>query len=75
MPKEFKKSKPPTFDGDIKKYEDSEVWFLGMKKIFKIHDYSNNMKANIATYRLKGKVNIWWEDLKNVRGITEEGLS
>jgi hypothetical protein len=28
------KTKPPTFDGENKKEEDAETWFLGMKKYF-----------------------------------------
>jgi len=30
---EFKKVKPPTFDGDMKKLEDAEAWILGMNKL------------------------------------------
>ena len=74
IPKEFKKSNPPTFDGDMKKYEDAEAWFLGMKKFFRFHNYSENMKAKITTFSLKGKTNIWWEDVNNVKGIREEEL-
>jgi len=33
------------------------------------------MKAKIFTYTLKGKANIWWEVLKNVRGIIKEELT
>jgi hypothetical protein len=29
----------------------------------------------VATFNLNGKASIWWEDLKNVKGIHEEGLS
>jgi hypothetical protein len=43
-PEEFKKSKPPSFDGEIKKGEEVEVWLLGLKKYFKVHDYSENLK-------------------------------
>jgi hypothetical protein len=42
-PKEFKKSKPPTFDGEIKKGEEAEVWLLGLKKYLRVHDYSENL--------------------------------
>ena len=28
------------------------------------------MTANIATFSLKGKENIWWEDMKNVMFIS-----
>jgi len=30
------------------------------------------MKAKIATFNLKGKEDIWWEDVNNVKGIQEE---
>jgi hypothetical protein len=29
----------------------------------------------VATFNLNGKASIWWEDLKNVKGIHEEDLS
>jgi len=29
-------------------------------------------ERKIATFSLKSKVNIWWEDLNNVKGIHEE---
>lgn len=56
---EFKKSKPPTFDGDLNKPEDEEAWFHGMKKFFELHDYTKNMKVMLAIFSLKGKVYIW----------------
>jgi len=33
------------------------------------------MKARVATFSLKGKENIWLEDVKNIRSILEEDLS
>jgi len=33
------------------------------------------MKDRVATFRLKGKADIWWEDVKNVRCIHEEDLT
>jgi hypothetical protein len=47
---EFKKAKPPTFDGKIKKGEEVEAWLFGLKKYFWVHNYSNNTKAR----KLKG---------------------
>lgn len=47
---------------------------LGMKKLFKLHNYSENMKAKISTFNLKGKLYIWLEYVKNVKGIWEEEL-
>jgi hypothetical protein len=73
--KEFRKSKPPSFDDEIKKGEEAEAWLLGLKKYFRIHDFSENMKAQVATFNLNGKASIWWEDLKNVKGVHEEDLS
>jgi len=35
---EFKKSKPPTFDGKLKKYEYEEASLLGMMIFFELHD-------------------------------------
>lgn len=52
---EFKKSKPPTFNGELKKPEDVEAWFLGMKNFFELHDYIENVKAMIVISVSKGK--------------------
>lgn len=46
-----------------------------MKLFFRIHNNSENIKGKVATYSLKGKVDIWCKDLKNVNGINEEGLT
>jgi len=43
-----------------------------MNKFFRLHDYLENMKARISTFSLKGKANIWCEDVKNIRDIYEE---
>jgi len=75
FPSEFKKSKPPTFEGDLKKLEDVEAWLLGMRKLFELHDYTENMKAIIVIFGLKGKSDISWEDVKWVRDIRTEELS
>ena len=31
---EFKKAKPPTFDGEVKTGQEAKAWLLGIKKIF-----------------------------------------
>ena len=33
---EFKKAKPPTFDGEIKTRQEAEAWLLGIKKYFQV---------------------------------------
>jgi hypothetical protein len=72
---EFRKAKPPSFDGEIKKGEEAKGWLLGLKKYFRVHDFSENLKARVATFNLNGKASIWWEDLKNMKGVREEDLS
>lgn len=59
----------------MNKSQDVKAWFLGMKKFFSLHDYAKNMEAIIATFNPKGKENILWGDVKNVRGIHEEELT
>lgn len=55
---EFKKSKPPPFDGELKKPEYAEAWLLGMKNFFELHDYIENMKVRIVIFSLKEKADI-----------------
>jgi hypothetical protein len=74
-PEEFKKSKPPSFNGEIDKGEEVESWLLGLKKYFRVPHYSKNLKAQITIFNLNGKASIWWEDLRNVKGIHEKDLS
>ena len=59
----------------MKKSQDEEVWFLGMGMLFRLHDYSRNMKSRTTNFNIKGKSYIWWEDVKNVRDIQEEELT
>ena len=72
---EFKKSKPLSIDGDLKKSEDAKAWLLGMNKFFELHDYTENMMARIVILIFKWKANIWWEDVKWVRDIRTKELS
>lgn len=75
FPNEFNKVKPPTFNGELKNMDNANSWFLGMKKFFDLHDYTENMKARIAILSLKWKANIWWEDAKCVIDIRTNELS
>jgi len=52
---DFKKAKPPTFDGEIEKGEEEEVWLLGLNKYFKVHDYSENLKSRITIFNFEWK--------------------
>ena len=46
-----------------------------MKKYFHIYNYSNQLKARMAIYNLSGKTDIWWQDLKRVKGIKEKEVN
>ena len=72
---EFKKIKPPTFNGETEKGEEAESWLSGMKKYFQIYNYSNQLKARMAIYNLSGKADIWLQDLKRVKGIKEKNVN
>ena len=56
---EFKKIKPPTFNGETEKGEEAESWLSGMRKYFHIYNYSNQLKERMAIYNLFGKDDIW----------------
>jgi hypothetical protein len=71
LTEEFKKAKPPTFDGEINKGEEYEAWLFGLKKYFQVHNYSENTKARIVVFNLNGGASIWWEDLKEIKGLKE----
>ena len=46
-----------------------------MKKCFQIYNYSNQLKARMVIYNLSGKDDIWWQDLKRVKGIKEKNVN
>ena len=73
--REFIKIKPPTFNGEIEKGKEAESWLSRMKKYFQIYNYSNQLKARMAIYNLSGKAEIWWQDLKRVKGIKEKNVN
>jgi hypothetical protein len=74
-PEEFKKSKPPSFNGEFNKGEEADVWMLVLKKYFRVHDYSEKLNTQIAIFNLNGKASIWWEEIRNLKGIHEKAFS
>ena len=60
---EFKKERPPTFNGEIQNDQEAEAWLLKMRKYFKVQDYSRNMKARVAIFNLTGRESMWWDTL------------
>ena len=71
---EFKKAKPPTFDGEVNTGQEAEAWLLGIKKYFQVQDYSGNMKERVSIFNLNGRASIWWEHFKQVKRISERRL-
>ena len=63
------------FNGEIEKEEEAESWLIGMKKYFQIYNYSNELKAKMAIYNLTGKGDIWWQDIKKLKGIKERHVT
>ena len=63
---DFKKARPPTFNGEVKSSQEAEAWLLGMKKYFQVQDYIGNMKARVSIFILNGRPSIWWEHLMKV---------
>ena len=57
---EFKKIKPPTFNGETKKGGEAESWLSRMKKYFQIYNCFNQQKARMAIYNITRKTYIWW---------------
>ena len=45
----------------------AKEWLLGMRKYFRVHNYSSEMKAYLAIYNLNGKATRWWRDLKHIK--------
>jgi hypothetical protein len=60
---EMNKIKPPMFDGEHKKEEDVETWFLAMRKYFQLRNYSSHAEGRITMYQLKGKASMRWDHL------------
>eukprot|EP00253_Pinus_taeda_P033962 PITA_33962 len=70
---EFRKIKPPHFDGEQE--EAAEAWIINMNKYFQLYEYDNNLKARLAIFQLQGKATLWWEEVKIVKGVTEQNIT
>eukprot|EP00253_Pinus_taeda_P012142 PITA_12142 len=70
---EFRKIKPPHFDGEQE--EAAEAWLINMNKYFQLYEYDHNLKARLAIFQLQGKATLWWEEVKIVKGVTEQSIT
>ena len=66
---DFKKAKPPTFDGEVKSSQEDEAWLLRMRKYFQVRDYLLNMKTRMDIFNLNGRASIWWDHLRKIKKI------
>eukprot|EP00253_Pinus_taeda_P028923 PITA_28923 len=70
---EFRKIKPPHFDGEQE--EAAKAWIINTNKYFQLYEYDNNLKARLAIFQLQGKATLWWEEVKIVKGVTEQNIT
>lgn len=70
---EFKKSRPPTFDGELE--EGPEAWLLNMGKYFQVYNYPSNLKARLSIFQLNIKITLWWLEAKIVNKIRGKDLT
>ena len=71
---EFKKERPPTFNGEVKTGQEAEAWLLRTRKYFQVQDYSKNMKERVAIFNLTGSASIWWEHHRQVKKVNERRI-
>ncbi len=46
-----------------------------MNKYFQLYEYDHNLKAQLAIFQLQGKATLWWEEVKIVKGVTEQNIT
>ena len=55
--------------------EETKAWLSCMKKYFQIYNYYDRLKAQMAIYKITGKADIWWQDIKRVKNLKEKYLT
>ena len=69
---EFKKLKPPMFDGELEVAV--EAWLLTLNDIFNIQ-LDDNLRACLAIFQLSEKVYMWWQEAKSINNVRSNELS
>eukprot|EP00253_Pinus_taeda_P011093 PITA_11093 len=46
-----------------------------MNKYFQVYKYDHNLKVRLAIFQLQGKATLWWEEVKIVRGVSEQDVT
>lgn len=70
---ESKKAISPTFDDES--IDDTQAWLVNINKYFKIYEYNDNLKVRLTICQFQGNVMLCWEDLKEVQGVDEQGIT
>eukprot|EP00253_Pinus_taeda_P011521 PITA_11521 len=70
---EFWKFKPPLFNEEQE--EATEAWLLNINKYFQLYEYDQNLKVRLAIFQLQGKATLWWEEIKIVKGVSEQNIT
>jgi hypothetical protein len=74
LTEEFKKAKRLPLMEKLRKEKKSRL-VVGFEEVFWVHNYSENTKARISIFNLNGGASIWWEDLKEIKGLKERKLT
>ena len=63
------------FNSSLGKGASTKAWLFGIKKYFQIYNYFDELKKKMAIYHLTRKEDIWWQDIKKIKGIKERYLT
>ncbi|XP_028123199.1 uncharacterized protein LOC114320263 [Camellia sinensis] len=59
LTREFKKMKPPLFNGGIEPMK-AEAWVLGIEKLFEVFPCTEAQKVQLAAFTLEDEAQRWW---------------
>ncbi|XP_028075030.1 uncharacterized protein LOC114277336 [Camellia sinensis] len=59
LTKEFKKMKPPAFDGGVDPLK-VEAWVIGIEKLFEVFPCLEAQKVQLVTFTLENEARRWW---------------
>lgn len=51
------------------------MWLINMNKYFLLYEYDHNLKARLTIFQLQGKATLWWEEVKMVKGVSEQTIT
>ncbi|XP_056175765.1 uncharacterized protein LOC130140429 [Syzygium oleosum] len=71
---QFRKSKPPTYDGKTDPLA-AERWIRKIEGIFRVKEVPNDKKVDFATQYLEGEAEYWWEGKRSTLGDEDATIS